>query len=400
MNRLADNILEELIRSGESDRVERKKALSDPAEVRKAICAFANDLPNHREPGIVAIGVDDDGNPCGTPITDELLRNLSDMRSDGNITPFPTMTVEARDYEDSKIAVIVVYPSLSPPVRYKGTVYIRTGPRRGQASSDEERRLAEKRRAGDLSYDMCACEGATTDGLDMRLFEDQYLPQAVSPEVLAENNRSVEQQLVSLHFAIQRDEPQPTNLGLLMVGQEPQYFIPGAYIQFLRIDGQDLTDPIINQKEVRHPLVSALRYLDELLEVHIRTALNIAGGPTDEKRPDYPLVALQQIARNAVLHRNYETSNAPVRITWFNDRVEILSPGGPYGVVTRENFGQPEVTDYRNPGLAEAMKNLGYVQRFGWGIASARKYMNDNGNPEIEFQVTDSHVLAVLRRTQ
>jgi ATP-dependent DNA helicase RecG len=89
--------------------------------------------------------------------------------------------------------------------------------------------------------------------------------------------------------------------------------------------------------------------------------------------------------------------NAPVRIYWFNDRIEIISPGGPYGAVTIENFGQPGVTDYRNPNLAEAMRVLGFVQRFGVGIALARKWLRENGNPEPEFQPTPSHVLVIVR---
>jgi len=67
-------------------------------------------------------------------------------------------------------------------------------------------------------------------------------------------------------------------------------------------------------------------------------------------------------------------------------------------VVTRQNFGQPGVTDYRNPHLAEAMKELGYVQRFGLGIPLARKELENNGNPPPEFQVEDAHVLVIVRR--
>ncbi len=119
---------------------------------------------------------------------------------------------------------------------------------------------------------------------------------------------------------------------------------------------------------------------------------------SERRQPDYPLVALQQLARNAVLHRSYEATNAPVRVYWFADRVEIQSPGGPFGEVNVENFGQPGVTDYRNPLLAEAMKNLGYVQRFGIGIQLARQQLRKNGNPDLEFQVEPSAVLTVARR--
>jgi ATP-dependent DNA helicase RecG len=100
------------------------------------------------------------------------------------------------------------------------------------------------------------------------------------------------------------------------------------------------------------------------------------------------------------LHRTYEGTNAPVRITWFNDRIEIQNPGGPFGQVNRQNFGQPGITDYRNPHLAEAMKNLGYVQRFGVGIPLARRELEKNGNPPPEFNVQDTHLQVIIRRRQ
>jgi ATP-dependent DNA helicase RecG len=100
---------------------------------------------------------------------------------------------------------------------------------------------------------------------------------------------------------------------------------------------------------------------------------------------DYPLAALQQLVRNAVMHRSYEGNATPVRVTWYEDRVEILSPGGLYGLVTPQTFGQPGVTDYRNPTLAEALKGYGFVERFGQGLEIVRRTLAANGNPQVEF---------------
>ena len=66
--------------------------------------------------------------------------------------------------------------------------------------------------------------------------------------------------------------------------------------------------------------------------------------------------------------------------------------------MTRQNFAQPGITDYRNPHLAEAMKTLGYVQRFGIGIPLAQKELQKNGNPPLAFDVQDAHILAIVRR--
>jgi ATP-dependent DNA helicase RecG len=108
-------------------------------------------------------------------------------------------------------------------------------------------------------------------------------------------------------------------------------------------------------------------------------------------------VALQQIVRNAVLHRSYEETNAPIRVYWFSDRIEIRSPGGLFGQVNRQNFLRG-ITDYRNPHLAEAMKNLGYVQRFGIGIPTAQRELTKNQNPPAEFILEDSDILVIIRR--
>jgi len=396
---MTDHELEELLSEAESDRVERKSSASDMPAIHQAVCAFANDLPDHQQPGVLFIGVADDGEGTGLDITDDLLRRLSDIRSHGNILPLPAITVQKRALKGCEVAVTVVQPSDAPPVRYRGRVYVRVGPTTRVATREEERRLAEKRRARDLPFDIRRVPSATLDDLDMELFVRRYLPSTVAPDVLESNDRSVEEQVISTRMATAGPPPIPTVLGVLTLATNPRTFIPGSYVQFLRIEGHELTDPIKAQKEVGGPLPDLLRRLDDVFEAHISVASDVASQSVETRRPDYPIVALQQLARNAILHRSYEGTNAPVRITWFHDRIEILNPGGPFGQVTRENFGTPGITDYRNPHLAEVMKNLGYVQRFGLGIPLARRQLEANGNPPPEFAIEGSHVLVVLRKT-
>lgn len=239
--RLSDDELEALLGDLESDRVERKASLSDRPEIRKVICAFANDLPGHSSPGVVFIGVHDDGRCAALEINDQRLRQVADLRGEGLIQPLPSMMVEKRRLGECDVIVLTVEPSRSPPVRLRGRTWVRVGPTLRCATPEEEIRLA-------------------------------------------------------------------------------------------------------------------------------------------------------------VLHRDYASTNAPVRIYWFSDRVEIHSPGGPFGQVTPENFGQPGITDYRNPDLAAAMKMLGYVERFGVGIQIARRELERNGNPPLEFDVQSTRVLATVRR--
>lgn len=82
------------------------------------------------------------------------------------------------------------------------------------------------------------------------------------------------------------------------------------------------------------------------------------------------------------MHRDYET-NAPVQFYEYDDRIEIQNPGGLYGKVSPANF--PNVSDYRNPFIAEAMKVLGYVNRFSRGVYRVQKELLENGNGKAEF---------------
>lgn len=399
MKRYTDEELERLLSDIESDISERKESFSGdaPNSVREAVCAMANDLPDHRECGVVFIGARNDGNPSGLQITDQLLQNIGDVKTDGNIVPPPTISLEKRLVRGAEMAVLTIAPSDSPPVRYRGRTWIRIGPRRAVASLQDERVLTEKRRYRNIPFDLQPVEGTTLADLSRRLFEEEYLPGVVSPELLSNDERSFEEQLATCKMIAATDNLTPTVVGLLTLGIRTRDVLPGAYIQFLRIDGNQLGDPVLDEATVDGPLSQIVRIIDEKLNSHIRTSVGIKGGIAETRTPDYPIEALRQLVRNAILHRAYEATNAPTRIYWFNDFIEIASPGGPFGAVTIENFGQPGVTDYRNPNIAEALRAMGFVQRFGFGIQIARRELHENGNPELELEITANNVLFRLR---
>jgi len=175
---LPDFALDELL-MGASRSIDVECVEKPDAEgIREAICAFANDLADRRTKGVIFVGARDDGTPSGQAVTDEVLLALSDMKSDGNILPPPTMSVEKRILCGFPIAVVTVLPSDAPPVRYRGRIWIRVGPRRAIASAQDERVLSEKRRHRDLSFDAQPVRSATIAELSRRRFEEEYLPDA------------------------------------------------------------------------------------------------------------------------------------------------------------------------------------------------------------------------------
>lgn len=245
---LTEGQLKGLLSDLEADHIERTESVNNTDKFGMAICAFANDLPDHRRPGYLLIGVKDDGVLSGLKVTDQLLQNLGGIRSDGNILPQPLMNVAKFSLDGGDVAVVEVFPSDLPPVRYKGRVHIRVGPRKAIANEQEEHVLSERRVALARSFDARPCPEATLDDMALGQF-DAYRREAIDPETILANHRPVEQQLASLRL-YDPERACPTHAGILLFGKNPCFFLPGAYVQYLKLPGTELTDLPEDQAEI------------------------------------------------------------------------------------------------------------------------------------------------------
>lgn len=375
----------------ESDRIERTESTNNTDKFCQAVCAFANDLPNHQQPGYLIIGVDKQGQSTGLEVTEQLLEKLGGLRSDGNILPLPVIHVAKIALEGGHVAVVEVQPSDLPPLRYKGQIWVRVGPRKATASEQEERILTERRLIKARSFDASPMAGATLDDLSTALFQS-YRQEVVDPEVIAANHRALEDQLASLRFFDNRYHL-PTVAGLLLFGKNPRFYLPGAYVQFLRLPGTTLTDRPDDEAEISGDLLNMLRELDARIKANITSKPVAVTTLRETTEASYPDIAIREILLNAIMHRDYQ-SNTPVKLYWFTDRIEVHSPGGLYGEVTPETLETR--SSYRNPVLAETMKALGYVNRYGYGIQRAQAAMGKNENSPVRFEIDDRTVLAIL----
>ena len=390
---LTSEQLRTLIADHESDRVELTVSTNNTDEFGQAICAFANDFPGHGKPGYLLLGVTDAGALSGLTVTDQLLRRLSDLASNVNLEPLPAITVEKHVLPEGHVAVVEVLPSDLPPGRYKGRVWIRVGPSRRGANQQEERLLGERRTAVQKSFDARPCLDASVDDLAPGLFISAYLPAAIAPDIIDEGDRGLREQLASLRL-FDYGADTPTNAAVLLFGKDPLGRIPGAWIQFVRWAGDTMGADVLEQRQFSGDLVTVLRELDAFVPtlLHARPVADSALRERTDR--DFPVIAIRELLLNAVMHRTYE-SNAPARLSWFTDRIEIQSPGGLYGMASPENF--PNRTDYRNPVISEAMATLGYVNRFGRGVVRAQQALAQNSNPPPTFELADpSNVLATI----
>ena len=395
-NGYSDAELAEMMRDPESDLVERKRSLSDSAaeKARRSICAFANDLPGSGRPAVIIIGAEDNGRCSGLMIDDDLLKRLADMRDDARMLPPPSMDVSRRTLDSCTVAVVIVQPAQHPPVRYGGRVWVRVGPTVRQASASDERRLAERRRATDLPFDLRPAYGAVVTDLDLGYIERQYLPRAVAADVLAENEQPLVEQMRSLRLVI---GDVPTNGAMLAFGRDPRRWVPESWVQFVRFDGDEATDPIKNSQVLAGRLDDILDSLSQLVKLNVGARLEIDSSPHERRFHNYPVEALRQLAYNAIMHRSYDGDARPVASVLVlgarRDRESgrALRRGDSAGSLLHG------VTAYRNQLVAEIMANLGFAQRFGYGIPLALRTLRNNGNPKPEFQTEHSRFRVVVK---
>lgn len=380
----------------ENERVERTLSIDNTKKMSEAICSFANDIRNTKKPGYFMIGADDDGNLDGQTFTDEQLRSYAGLRNSGTILPPPAMMVYKEVFPEGEVAVIEVQPSEDTPVRYKGVIWIRIGARKAEANTEEERILTEKGQIHSSSFDGRPCREATIGDIDVELFTNEYLPKAVSSATLAKDKRPPIQQMASLRLFDTRFNC-PTYAGILLLGNDPQYFIPGAYIQYVKFAGATRATKVLKENRFKGNLIAMLKELEYFIKYSIENKRpEFVSVLREEPRINYPWEAIRELAMNAVMHRAYNGNNSPIKFYEYSNRIEIDNPGNLYGKVNLENF--PDETDYRNPNIAEIMLNLGYVNRFGSGINTVSMLLEDNGNTPAEFLLGDYTTFKVVVR--
>jgi ATP-dependent DNA helicase RecG len=387
-----------LIADMESDLIERTISIKEN-KLGPAVCALSNDFPHHRQPGYILLGVQDDGRLAGMQWTDDELQAIGNVKSNGNVLPQPSLVVSPIfRFPEGEVVVIQVNPSQYPPVRYDGRCWIRIGPRRGIATIAEERILTERRASYAKTYDLVPALGAQLNDVIIDYFKSTYLPAAIDKDTIKENGRTIEEQLASLRF-YDAHAGCPTHAGILIFGVNPEYFLPGAHIQYVKFSGADMTSDVEYEKKFSGALITELHSIDDFIKNNIIKERPVRGDSFQEKViRNYPYWALRELVMNAIMHRSYE-SNAPIYIYEFSNRIEILNPGGLFGDATPQNF--PNASDYRNVVIAEAMKILGYVNKFNYGIKRAMDELikNGNGTPEFDLTLGSKFKVAILKNS-
>lgn len=359
--------VDQLLGQPESKTLEFKRDLSSPRNVLKTLVAFANAAGGH-----MVIGVDDAGQVLGLTDPAHEEERLCSLIADG-IAPRLAPHVERLALGDQSLLLVEVLPSSAQPHYLvsqgpeRGT-YVRLGSSTRQAGPDW---IAEmQRQSAGRVFDEQPMPGLTPEDLDIPAIERLLGPKR---PVDAES-------LMTLKLICTEQGRQvPTQGAVLMFGKTRERHFPDAWVQCGRFRGQDKVD-IFDQQDIHAHLPDAVDQIEQFLKKHAFKTARF-GAMQREDIWSIPLTMLREAIVNAVVHSDYAQRGTPIRVAFFDDRIDIESPGLLMPGMTVDDM-KNGVSRIRNPVIARMFRELDLIEQWGSDVKRIFSEAASLGLPE------------------
>lgn len=338
---------------------DRKSARKDTAEIAKHISAFANAAG-----GKLVIGIEDDGTVSGFKrdgaheIEDFKRAAITDFVPSPAVTSKELLVVNAEG-ESDLILVLDIAASTDRVIARKKDNEVFLRQRDNSVKLDREQVRA-------LEYDK-----------SQRNFEEEVCPRSslddVDHEVLARYKASLgadvsdEQLLRSRGFLV---DGHLTNAGVLLFSDNPTRFLPCARVRVLKYEGSARETGsrmnLVKERTFDGPIPRVIDEVKAMISSQLREFQFLGDDGIFKVIPEYPEFAWFEGLVNAVTHRNYAIAGDHIRVSIFDDRMEIQSPGKLPNIVTLDNMRNTRYS--RNPGIARVLAEMGWVRELNEGV--------------------------------
>jgi len=355
----------DLLKQDEGKKLEFKRDLSAPRGLLKTLVAFANTAG-----GTLLIGVEDRTRHVrGVKGPLDLEERLANLITDG-IAPRLLPELEIVPWRQTSVLAVQVHPSPTRPhyiarEGIDGGVYVRVGSTNRRA----DRELVEElRRYG---------RGETYDEQPMPELDSEVIDFRAASESFAPIRKFRQTDLETLRLiTTYQGRKVPTVGGVLLFGEKRELFFPDAWIQAGRFVGTDKSR-IADRLELHSIPVRTIEEAIAFVQKHSLHGAEI-GTVRRTDRWNLPPVAIREAVINAVAHTDYSQRGAPIRISIFDDRLELENPGLlPFGLTVDDL--ERGISKLRNRVIGRTFHSLGVVEQWGSGSQRMRAACQDAG---------------------
>jgi ATP-dependent DNA helicase RecG len=360
------NPIAQIIHAPESKTLEFKRDLSSPRPLLRTLVAFANSAG-----GSLVLGVTDDRQVVGIDSPLDMEERLCNLIAD-SIAPRLVPNVELATVDSKTLLVVEVFLSGTRPhfIKAEGMengVYVRLGSSNRKA--DVQLIAGLQRGVAGVSFDALPMADLDINALDLQAIRDDFPGRTVD-----------ERMLQSLRILV-KDQGRrvPSNGGILLYGIDRRQYFDDAWIQCGRFIGNDKAD-IFDHIDINVPLPKAVDEIMLFLKKHAMRGSDFS----EIRRKDrwsIPVNILREVVINALVHADYSHRGTPIRIAFFDNRIEVESPGLLLPGLTVEDM-KLGVSQIRNPVIARVFRELDLVEQWGSGIPGIFREVKANNLPE------------------
>ncbi len=373
-----------LIEHGEDSTVEFKLDEIRASDLAREIVALSN-----LEGGVILLGVADDGQIVGVQRSnvEEWVVNVCRQHCDPPIIP----VINKIKVGDKLVLAVQVSRSREVVSTQRGQYFIRVGSTVQTPTKFELARLFQ--RAQFVRYDETPVYTTTVDEIALDRV-NRYLAR-LEQEPLEAGALALTDALANLRIAVRIEERiYPTVAGMLTFGKEPRRHLDQTGVMLVRYAGREPGDEVLDSLDAAGTLDEQIEATVAFVRRNMQVRSRLTGeGVAREDLPDYPLLAVREAITNAVAHRDYAILGARARVRMFDDRLEVLSPGGLPNTLTLENIKTVQYA--RNSLIVSFLQGLGYMERRGEGILRMIRWSWENDAPPPTFELPDENLFQV-----
>ncbi|MFH1641930.1 MAG: ATP-binding protein [Nanoarchaeota archaeon] len=362
--------LEFILQDGEGLKIEFKESLNN---IDKEMVAFANGSG-----GKIFLGVSDQGKIKGVNISNHLKSQIQDTANNCD----PPVKIKLEQLEN--ILIISVEEGIDKPYRCSSGFYIRQGPNSQKLTRDEIIKLVVK--AGKVFFDELQCEKFNfRKDFDKAKFE-QFLKMAKLSNIL-----SIEQALINLSLATkEKNKLVANNAGAMLFAKDLNEIYFHTLVTCVRFKGSQILDRKDYNKDIISNIESAVNFVLQYLQLRYEIK-----GLQRKEHYEIPEEAVREAVVNSIVHRDYFEKGANVQINIYDDKIEIINPGGLVSGLQTKDFGKKSLS--RNPLLLSILNKAGFVEKIGTGIRRIKESLKDNRLKEPIFDFNGVFSITLLR---
>ncbi len=366
--------LKKIVTGGESDRVEFKASTGQRTIAAKTVCAMSNGLG-----GYLFFGVRNDGRIIGQKVADQTLRSIASELQKIEPPIFPEIRTVPTGTDTSVIVLIV--QDGGGPFCFDGRPYMRLGPTTSIMPRIEyERRLFERMHASQRWENQNVEQGITLNDLDRDTISSTFNSARQLGRITADTEDI--EAILRGHGLF--NNGRLINAAVVLFGQHERLkaLYPQCSIRLARFRGVDRLGDFVDHRQIWGHAYHLLHQAQLFLQNHIPIAARVVPYEMERQdRPLYPPLAIREALANAICHRDYTNPGESVSVAMYDDRLEVISPGGLHFGLQPEDLTRPHESRPWNPIIAEVFYRSGIIERWGTGTLKIIDWCRSGNTP-------------------